>query len=168
MLGQHLYIEPDYGQGEVEEKEGVWLYGYYIVQDDGDPYVWAADKKNRLEKRKVELGEYDENLDEYEIKSGLSEDDLIAFPMQGLYEGVTAVTNMEEVDYSSPLYNQESTDDSGMDEGMYDEYGTESMDEGMYNNTDGTEYMDEGMYDEAGTEFTDSGESGATDSEVVE
>lgn len=62
--------------------------GYYIVQDDGDPYVWAADKKNRLEKRKVELGEYDENLDEYEIKSGLSEDDLIAFPMQGLYEGV--------------------------------------------------------------------------------
>ena len=52
--------------------------------------------------------------------------------MQGLYEGVTAVTNMEEVDYSSPLYNQESTDDSGMDEGMYDEYGTESMDEGMY------------------------------------
>ena len=154
MLGQHLYIEPDYGQGEVEEKEGVWLYGYYIVQDDGDPYVWAADKKNRLEKRKVELGEYDENLDEYEIKSGLSEDDLIAFPMQGLYEGVTAVTNMEEVDYSSPLYNQESTDDSGMDEGMYDEAGTESM--------------DEGMYDEAGTEFTDSGESGATDSEVVE
>ena len=74
--------------------------------------------------------------------------------MQGLYEGVTAVTNMEEVDYSSPLYNQESTDDSGMDEGMY--------------NTDGTEYMDEGMYDEAGTEFTDGGESGATDSEVVE
>lgn len=116
MLGQHLYIEPDYGQGEVEEKEGLWLYDYYIVQDDGDPYVWAADKKNRLEKRKVELGEHDENLGEYEIKSGLSEDDLIAFPMQGLYEGVAAVTNMEEVDYSSPLYNQESTDDSGMDE----------------------------------------------------
>ena len=106
-------------------------------------------------------------MGEYEIKSGLSEDDLIAFPMQGLYEGVTAVTNMEEVDYSSPLYNQESTDDSGMDEGMHDGAGTESMDEGMYN-TDGTEYMDEGMYDEAGTEFTDSGESGATDSEVVE
>ena len=167
MLGQHLYIEPDYGQGTAEEKEGLWLYDYYIVQDDGDPYVWAADKKNRLEKRKVELGEYDENLGEYEIKSGLSEDDLIAFPMQGLYEGVAAVTNMEEVDYSSPLYNQESTDDSGMDEGMYDEAGTEYMDEGMYN-TDGTEYMDEGMYDEAGTEFTDSGESGATDSEVVE
>lgn len=164
MLGQHLYIEPDYGQGEAEEKEGIWLYGYYIVQDDGDPYVWAADKKMRLEKRKVELGEYDENLDEYEIKSGLSEDDLIAFPMQGLYEGVTAVTNMEEVDYSSPLYNQESTDDSGMDEGIYDEYGTEYMDEGMYN-IDGTEYMDEGMYDETGTEFTD---GGAADSEVVE
>ena len=133
MLGQHLYVEPNYGQSEVEEKTGLWLYGYYIVQDDGDPYVWAANKKNKLEKRKVELGEYDADLDEYEILSGLTEEDLITFPMPGLYEGVTTVTNADEVDYSSPLYNQESTEpmDDGMmmdDQMMYDEAGTEYMD----------------------------------------
>lgn len=112
MLGQHLYIEPDFGQGVQEEKEGLWLYSYYIVMDDGDPYVWASGSRDRLEKRKVELGEYDELTDQYEILSGLEEEDYIAFPMEGLYEGVTTVTNYEEVDYSAPLYNQET---DGMD-----------------------------------------------------
>ena len=37
MLGQHVYIEMDYGQEE--QAEGIWLDSYYIVQDDGDPYV---------------------------------------------------------------------------------------------------------------------------------
>ena len=69
-------------------------------------YVWAANDKNKLEKRKVELGEYDEMTGEYEILSGLTEDDYIAFPMEGLYEGVTTVTNIEDVDYTSSLYNQ--------------------------------------------------------------
>ncbi len=83
-------------------------------------YVWAANDKNKLEKRKVELGEYDEMTGEYEILSGLTEDDYIAFPMEGLYEGVTTVTNIEDVDYTSSLYNQgeegeesEGSEDSG-------------------------------------------------------
>jgi HlyD family secretion protein len=119
ILGQHVYIELD--EGQEEAKEGLWLYSYYIVQEDGTAYVWAANEKNRLEKRIVELGAYDENLDEYEILSGLTENDYITWPMPGLYEGVTTVTNAEEVDYSSPLYNQDS------DEEMYDEdfYDTE-------------------------------------------
>lgn len=135
ILGQHVYIELDYGQEEV--KEGVWLYGYYIVQDeyeqqesDTQPYVWVANDRNRLEKRYVELGEYDADMDEYEIVSGLTEDDYITWPMPGLYEGVTTVTDESEVDYSSPLYNQEP---EGMDEfateavmDMY-EYDTEGM-----------------------------------------
>ena len=144
MLGQHVYIELDMGQQTT--KEGVWLYSYYLVMDEEKPYVWVAHGKNKLEKRTVELGEYDENMDEYEITSGLTQEDLIAFPMPGLYEGVTTVTNPEEVDYDSPLYQQGDTemmdDGAWMDEGMYDtEY---MMDEGMY----GTEYMmDESMYD---------------------
>ena len=48
ILGQHVYIELDQGQEEV--KEGLWLYGSYIVQDEDTPYVWAANEKNRLEK----------------------------------------------------------------------------------------------------------------------
>ena len=118
LLGQHVYIEMD--EGQEEPKEGIWLYADYVVQDDTGAYVWAANDKNRLEKRYVELGEYNENLNEYEILSGLSEDDYITWPMTGLYEGVTTVTDASEVDYSSPLYNQESTEMPN--EGMEDVY----------------------------------------------
>ena len=131
IMGQHVYLELDMGQQEV--KDGLWLYSYYIVTDDGDPYVWVANDRNRLEKRTVELGDYDENLDEYEIKSGLSKDDYIAWPMPGIYEGVTTVTNQEEVDYSSPLYNQDSTETATeipMENSVYE---TEiPMDESVY------------------------------------
>lgn len=116
ILGQHVFIEPDYGQTEV--KEGIWLDESYIVQDDGDSYVWAANDRNKLEKRKVELGEYDDTLFKYEIVSGLTEEDYITWPMTGLYEGVTTVTDENEVDYSSPLYNMESTDTMDEDEFM--------------------------------------------------
>ena len=41
ILGQHVYMEPDVGQGE--EKEGIWLDDYYfVIEDDGSAYVWAA------------------------------------------------------------------------------------------------------------------------------
>ncbi|WP_075720795.1 efflux RND transporter periplasmic adaptor subunit [Roseburia sp. 499] len=122
ILGQHVYIELDEGQNEA--KEGIWLFEGYIGMDEEEPYVWAANDKDKLEKRRVELGEYDEELGEYEIKSGLSEEDYIAYPMFGLYEGVTTVTDAAEVDYSSPLYNQEG----GMeDEMMEDEVIDDTM-----------------------------------------
>lgn len=161
ILGQHVYIELDLGQEET--KEGLWLYGSYIVQDDGEPYVWAANDKERLEKRYVTLGEYDEEMDEYEILSGLTVSDYITWPMPGLYEGVTTVTDEAEVDYSSPLYNQEP---DGMDDGelydvdpgmMYDETGTEWM-----YDMEGTEWMDEpGMMNDMGESgmMNDMGES---------
>ena len=94
-------------------------------------YVWADDGNGRLEKRTVELGEYDAALDEYEILSGLSEDDLIAWPMEGLYEGVRTVTDMDEVDYNSGLYNQgteEIWDDSEMDLLPEEDFSTENYD----------------------------------------
>jgi len=134
ILGQHVYIEPDEGQEEV--KTGIWLYSYYLVMNDGDPYVWVSNSKNKLEKRTVELGEYDEDLDEYEIASGLTEDDMIAWPMEGLYEGVSTVTNAEDVDYTSPLYNQDSTED-GMMEGDTMMYDTEyTIDDSMMYDTE--------------------------------
>ncbi len=39
-----------------------------------------------------------EELGEYKIKSGLKKDDYIAWPMDGLYEGVEAVKNESEVE----------------------------------------------------------------------
>ena len=146
ILGQHVYIELDQGQEEV--KEGLWLYGSYIVQDEDTPYVWAANEKNRLEKHYIELGEYDADMDEYEIVSGLAEGDYIAWPMAGLYEGVTTVTDEAEVDYSSPLYNQPADENLYDTEGVYDTellydvldsvYDTELPDE-MYDSMDAGE-----------------------------
>lgn len=157
LLGQHVYIELDIGQDE--EKEGLWLYSYYIVMEEGEgageslfedsteeeildlsleadtestgtatAYVWVANEKNRLEKRYVELGEYDAELDQYQILSGLTDEDYIAWPLEGMYEGITTVTNEEEVDYSSSLYNPEGDTEWG-EEYLDDSYDTEWGDE---------------------------------------
>ena len=90
MLGQHVYIEPDEGQDD--NKAGIWLNDYFIVDADTDsPYVWVAGSGNKLEKRAVVLGQYDENLAEYEIADGLTEKDRIAFPTEELKEGMSVV-----------------------------------------------------------------------------
>ena len=95
MLGQHVYIEPD--QGQNDKKEGLWLSDFFIADaDTAEPYVWVADEKKHLEKRSVTLGKYDEALLEYEIVDGLTEDDCIAFPAEGLEEGMDAVVGSGE------------------------------------------------------------------------
>lgn len=94
MLGQHLYVELD--EGQTETKDGIWIYSGYIVQDEDTPYVWADNGKGKLEKRTVELGEYDEGMDMYEIKSGLALDDMIAWPVSGFREGLKTTTNVDE------------------------------------------------------------------------
>lgn len=137
MLGQHVYIEPDYGQGDV--KTGLWLDASYVLEDDGT-YVWALDSRGRLEKRQVEIGDRDDYLYLVQIASGLSDDDYIVWPSDDLYVGMK-VTKYEDVDWDA--YNS-GVDDSN-DEGIYDEGGTEYL-EG------GTECVDESVY---GTEFTD-------------
>lgn len=145
ILGQHLYIELD--QGQEEEKEGIWLSSSYVVQEEDKAYVWAANSRNRLEKRTVKLGEYDEMMDQYQILSGLTEEDYICWPMDGLYEGVSTVTNIEE-----QVWNPEIEDDAMMDEGMMDEYydmGTEFID-GM-----GTEFVEETFEMDMTTEFVE-------------
>lgn len=97
MLGQHVYIEMD--EGQEEQKTGIWLADYYIVDADTDsPYVWAVDSKGRLEKRSVVLGQHDDNLSEYEIADGLTEDDSIAFPADNLVEGMSTKDASEMTD----------------------------------------------------------------------
>lgn len=138
ILGQHVYIELN--EGQEEEKTGIWLTASYIVQEKDSAYVWASNSRNRLEKRTVELGEYDEMMDQYQILSGLTEEDYICWPMDGLYEGVSTVTNIEE-----QVWNPEIEDDVMMDEGMMDEYydmGTEFMEE-VYDIEMTTEFVEE-------------------------
>ncbi|MDO5392086.1 MAG: efflux RND transporter periplasmic adaptor subunit [Eubacteriales bacterium] len=116
ILGQHVYIEPDNGQDEV--KEGVWLDEFYLVDVDTEaPYVWASSSRDRLEKRTVSLGEYDENLGKYEITEGLTREDCIAFPEDTLEEGMeTAInSNGQTPGSQNPEDSMDSSFDSGMD-----------------------------------------------------
>lgn len=85
LLGQHVYIEPDTGDKSV--KTGLWLPASYVAHDDFGSFVWARDENEKLERRMVTLGEYDSENDLYEITSGLSTLDYIAYPSDNLVEG---------------------------------------------------------------------------------
>lgn len=91
MIGQHVFIELNVGQED--KKEGIWLYQDYIVRDGDNAFVWAASKKDTLEKRPVTLGAFDEAMMTYEILEGLSEDDYIAWPQEGMEEGTGIIKN---------------------------------------------------------------------------
>ena len=90
MLGQHVYIEPGTGVNT----EGLHLMTAYIVDADGkEPYVWVANEKDRLEKRNVKLGAYDEEQDTWEITEGLKETDYIVWPDGECKEGAAVQKN---------------------------------------------------------------------------
>lgn len=105
LLGQHVYIEMNAGQEE--QKEGVWLDASFIADLDSKPYVWADNGKEKLEKRSVILGEFDEEMNQYEIKDGLGKKDAVAFPQENLKEGApttdspTAMMNEGDADMPS-------------------------------------------------------------------
>ena len=114
MLGQHVYIELDEGQDS--QKTGVWISEVYIMDAETDsPYVWAVDKDNKLEKRSVILGQYDEELGEYEIADGLTKDDCIAYPSEVLTEGMATTTNIDEA------MDTNNVDMEPLDDGSFDD-----------------------------------------------
>ena len=132
ILGQHVYMEED--RGQTEEKTGMWLEEYYIMQEDDAAYVWLANSSNVLEKHEITLGEYDEELMKYEILDGLKPEDYIAYPIDTVSEGDPVIYN-----------DVGSGDESGMDDMSYDESGMDDMgyDEGM----DDMGYYEGGMDD---------------------
>lgn len=92
-LGQHVYIEVDNGQST--KKKGIWLDASFIVSDDnGNSYVWISER-GKLMKRKVELGKSDEETHTTKIKSGLSEDDYIAWADDSYSEGMKTTTEYQ-------------------------------------------------------------------------
>lgn len=170
MLGQHVYVEADYGQGDV--KEGLWLDEYYIMQEDDGAYVWAENAKGYIEKRKIELGEYDENMMRYQILSGLTEDDYIAYPEERVKEGMKVTHNYEDVVIDDTvedatggdsLYDDGYTDDGSVDgytdDGILDDGSINNIDDGA--NTDGID----GSVEEAAPQDESAPDS---DSEVVQ
>ena len=146
MLGQHVYIEPDEGQDE--KKSGIWLNDYFIVDADTDsPYVWIANGQNKLEKREVILGQYDEDLGEYEIADGLSEKDKIAFPTDELKEDMSVTEGT--ADQTTAAMWDDSEDD-------------ESIDDSAYTESDGSEpeMIEDGVIDSDMMDATDDISSG--------
>lgn len=139
MLGQHVYVEADYGQGTV--KEGLWLDDFYIMQEDDGAYVWAENAEGYIEKRKIELGEYDENMMRYEIVSGLTEDDYIAYPEDRVKVGMKVTHNYEDVLEYESNGEDGSYDDGSYDDGSYDDgsYGDGFSGDDSLNETDGTD-----------------------------
>ena len=170
MLGQHVYVEADYGQGDV--KEGLWLDDFYIMQEDDGAYVWAENAKGYIEKRKVELGEYDENLMRYQILSGLTEDDYIAYPEDRVKEGMKVTHNYEDVVVDDTVEDATGEDgfydDGYTDDGSMDGYTDDgSFDDGIINNIDDGANMDgiDGSVEEVAPEEEPVPDS---DSEVVQ
>ena len=110
LLGQHVYIEPDYGQDAIDDANTIRMPSWYLCDIEGNPYVWAQGTGGKLEKRNVTLGDYDEMMDTYVIESGLTADDYIAFPDETLVAGMTCVT-YDEGNFAA---------DDGMDMGEMD------------------------------------------------
>ena len=164
MLGQHVYIEMDEGQDT--QKTGVWISEAYIVDADTEsPYVWAADKDDKLEKRSVILGQYDEELGEYEIADGLTKDDSIAFPSDVLEEGMATTTNIEEAMDTSTV-DMQPVDELGADNLDADNLGADNLDgEDAYVTDDFSDSEDDWNADEwsADDEYESDGESTVID-----
>ena len=98
ILGQHVFIEMDYGQSD---RKGIWLNQEYIFYDEeGNPFIWAADSRGRIEKREVVLGESDDESYTTEIVSGISTSDRIAWPEESIREGMPVTETMPE--YEEP------------------------------------------------------------------
>lgn len=77
ILGQHVYLELETEEGE---SSGVSVSSaFFCFEEDGSAYVWA-EKRGKLEKRPVTLGEYNGMSDTYAVLDGLTEEDYIAFP----------------------------------------------------------------------------------------
>ena len=148
MLGQNVYIENDTGM------------------EDKQPCVWVENKDGKLEKRDVTLGEHDENLFQYQIKSGLKVNDYIAFPQEFLKEGMK--TTHEEI----PVGNAETMPADGeMPEGSQDlPEAVDGADEGnsvpLDGETQGGELEGNFTEGEAGTEGSDGAATASPEGEA--
>ena len=161
LLGEHVYIEQDLGGGD---GSALLLPSWYIV--DG-AYVWAADARGKLEKRAVELGDYDPDADTYEILSGLDFSDYIAFPAEGLSAGA-AVVYYDESSFGGEDFGYE---DYGYEDYGYEDYGYEEdyAFEEYYGGEDGFAsgelYAEE---EDAASDEPYAGEDASGESEVIE
>ena len=108
ILGQHVYLQLP---NQEEVQPGISISSAFIAyEDSGDTFVWA-DKGGNLEKRTVTLGEYNMMNDTYEILSGITEEDFIAFPDPELCVEGAPTTKVEPAREET---SQEAVPESGV------------------------------------------------------
>ena len=114
IMGQHVYMEIEGGAGGA----GLSIDGSFVVtEEDGSAYVWA-EKRGKLEKRAVTVGEYDPMTGTYTILDGLTAEDYIAFPdAERCVQG--AATTHDFVPEEAP--DGGMMDDGMMEGGMMDD-----------------------------------------------
>ena len=84
---------------QTEPEESLYIEKAYVRQEDGKSYVMIADENGRLKKQYVITGKTIYDGSAIEIKAGLSETDMIAFPYgDGAVEGAQT-TEEEELYY---------------------------------------------------------------------
>ncbi len=87
MIGQHVIIDLN---AEQTQSTALMLPAAFLIEENGNYYVWAANANDRIEKRRVEIGAFDEMTESYEILSGLTAKDRIAFPDETVHAGMRA------------------------------------------------------------------------------
>ena len=144
LLGQHVYLEA--GEGGETDETALMLPAWYVEEPEGiAPYVWAATKKDTLEKRPVTIGDLDVDTQCYPILSGLTPEDYIAMPGEDCAPG-RPVTRYDENDFSN------QGDGGWIDEGGY-------VDDGGWVDDGG--YVDDGGWVDEGAEDGDAVYEGA-------
>lgn len=118
MLGQHVYIECG---AETAQLAGVWIPTGYLMDlntdeeaDELTASVWAVNTENKLEKRTVKVGMFDDATNSYEILDGLSASDYLANPSDsGCAEGADVRFRSSE-DFTVKTDDTEPAQDSPM------------------------------------------------------
>ena len=144
FIGQHVYIEP--GEAVAARTDALTLPSWFLCDIEGDPWVWAVNARDKLEKRSVTLGDYDEETDCYAITDGLTEEDYVVYPDETLQAGMKA----EKTDGPVPMGQDDGmmTDDGYMEDGGYMDDGFDAMpDDGLM---DGGMENDEALAGNAG------------------
>ena len=112
IMGQHVYVEPDLGQENEDEAGSIWIGSFMVDQSDPDhPFVWK-DVNGRLRKQEVAVGETREEIGKVRITEGLTIEDSICMPEEGLKEGMKTLPMSEK-----PAEETEDVYEEGMEEG---------------------------------------------------
>jgi HlyD family secretion protein len=143
LIGQHVLIDLNVGEAETG---ALMLPAAFLIEEDGAFFVWAADAKDRIEKRSVTVGAYSAETESYEITAGLTYKDRIAFPDETVHAGMTA----SETAYVDPAQNG-GFDDGGFENGGFENGG---FDDGGFENGG----FDDGVTPAFGTDEVPPGE----------